>query len=278
MQPIDFILDDTLLGEGTFSLVHLAKNSTTNEFVAAKMLDLSKNRLYYEKEVRALTVITPHKNIVKLVQYGEDGNTGYIFTQFVQPKTLLDFMNDFGGHGIHEDEALCILEQLVDGLSAIHASNFSHNDLKPDNVLYNPYTKTVHIFDFGLSTEPDLTGVVSECCGSPLYMAPEVLTQTPRHNPMLSDIWSLGIIFYYLLVGDLPWLGVETLQDLVAAVLAGRLYIPRHVSRDARVILAGMLQMTPTMRWSLPLIKKYVRNILSRAPWERRDTRTMFMS
>jgi len=213
-----------------------------------------------------------------LVQYGEDGNTGYIFTQFVQPKTLLDFMNDFGGRGIHEDEALCILEQLVDGLSAIHASNFSHNDLKPDNVLYNPYTKTVHIFDFGLSTEPDLTGVVSECCGSPLYMAPEVLTQTPRHNPMLSDIWSLGIIFYYLLVGDLPWLGVETLQDLVAAVLAGRLYIPRHVSRDARVILAGMLQMTPTMRWSLPLIKKYVRNILSRAPWERRDTRTMFMS
>jgi len=266
-QPVEFVLDDTLLGEGTFSEVRLAQNASTKEYVAAKMTDLTKNRRYYDKEVRALTTIPLHKNIIPLVQYGEDGSTGYIFTQYTEAKTLWEYVNLQGG--LTEEESLNILDQLVDGLEAVHKARFSHNDLKPENVLYNPSTQVAHIFDFGLSTPLEADACVNECCGSPLYMAPEVLTQsTSRHNPVLSDIWSLGLIFYYVLVGDLPWPGVDTLRDLVQAVAAGRLYIPRHVSHDARELLAGMLQLTPTSRWSLERIKKHVRGVLAR--WKSR--------
>jgi len=150
----------------------------------------------------------------------------------------------------------------VDGLKAIHAAKFSHNDLKPDNVLYNPLTKVVQIFDFGLSLEFS-EGGASECCGSPLYMAPEVLTRSPRHDPMLSDIWSLGLIFYVLLVGDLPWSGVETLPDLVQAVLAGKLYTPQQLSRSTRELLSGMLQLNPKSRWNLQRIQRHVKERLA---------------
>jgi len=267
LQPLEFILDDIVLGSGTFSVVRLAQNTTTKEYVAAKILNLQKNRQYYDKEVHALTTIPPHQNIVPLVQFGEDFNTGYIFTQYyVQSITLFDFVKGCGGGGgggggLCEFESLGILDQLVDGLRAIHAAKFSHNDLKPDNVLYNPLTKVVQIFDFGLSLEVT-EEVESECCGSPLYMAPEVLTRSPRHNPMLSDIWSLGLIFYFLLVGDLPW-RVETLQDLIKAVLGGRLYTPKHMSRSTRELLAGMLQLNPNSRWTLHRIKRHVQDMLA---------------
>jgi serine/threonine protein kinase len=258
-QPLEFTIDDTVLGSGAFSEVRLAQNIHTNELVAAKITDLTKYRRYYNKEVKALTSIPIHPNIVSLVQYGEDGGTGYIFTEYVEGKTLLDYVEETGkGKGLSEEEALQILLQLIQGIEIVHRSNFSHNDLKPDNIFFNPMTKTARIFDFGLSTEVGSDGTVTECCGSPLYMAPEVLTQTSEHNAFLSDIWSLGLIFYFMLVGDLPWSKVDSLPHLVDFIHMGKLPIPVSVSKATRELLAGMLQLTPRARWSTERIKRHI--------------------
>jgi len=258
-QPLEFAIEDTVLGSGAFSEVRLAQNIHTNELVAAKITDLSKYRRYYNKEVKALTSIPVHPNIVPLVQYGEDGGTGYIFTEYVEGKTLLDYVQETGkGKGLSEEEALQILLQLISGIEVVHKTNFSHNDLKPDNIFFNPMSRTARIFDFGLSTEVGSDGEVSECCGSPLYMAPEVLTQSEHHNAFFSDIWSLGLIFYFMLVGDLPWSKVETLPHLVDIIHAGKLPIPVAVSKATRELLAGMLQLRPRARWSLERIRRHI--------------------
>jgi len=200
------------------------------------------------------------------VQYGEDGTTGYIFTEFVKGEELSQYVREKGrGKGIGEEESLEILLQLVDGMDTVHSAHFSHNDLKPENIIYNPETKTAHILDFGLSTEvTDQDGNITECCGSPLYMAPEVITQTKRHNPFISDVWSLGLIFYFMLFGNLPWTpeGSQSFPDLVKQVLIGKLCIPASLSIACRQLLSGMLQLSGKARWTLQKIKEFIKQTL----------------
>jgi len=258
-QPLELILNDTLIGSGSFSEVRLAQNAQTQELLAAKITDLTKNRKYYNKEVKALTKIPAHPNIVPLVQYGEDGLMGYIFTEYVKGVSLESYVKEKGnGVGIGEEESLEILLQLVNGIDAVHKAGFSHNDLKPDNVIYNPVTQTARLIDFGLSSHVDSEGNITDCCGSPEYMAPEVLVKSKRHNAFLSDIWSLGLIFYFMLVGNLPWSEEQNLPDLIKKILAGKLAVPTSVSIAARKLLSGMLQLAPKARWSLERVKEFI--------------------
>jgi len=94
-------------------------------------------------------------------------------------------------------------------------------------------------------------------------MAPEVITQTKRHNAFFADIWSLGLIFYFMIVGDLPWSGVETLPHLVKHILSGKLSLPVAVSKATRELLAGMLQLSPRARWSTERIKRHIKKALT---------------
>jgi len=256
----EFEIGEEILGKGTYSEVRLAKNLQTKEMVAVKMIDLKKHRNYYNREIVALSNVTPHENLISLVQYGEDEDMGYIFTEYSQPKTLDDFLNEKGP--LEEEDALKIFAQLVDGVETIHQSKFSHHDLKPENILYDEKTGKTKIFDFGLSLSLDESGNVEDCCGSPLYMSPEVLSRRP-HNAILSDIWSLGLIFYQILVGSLPWVGIQTLDELISTVFQDKIYFPRFLSRGIRKLLIGMLQFQPRARLSLKKIKEMISSLLS---------------
>jgi len=258
-QPLDLILNDTLIGSGSFSEVRLAQNAQTQELLAAKITDLTKNRKYYNKEVTALLKIPNHPNIVPLVQYGEDGAMGYIFTEFVKGVSLEGYVKEKGnGVGIGEEESLEILLQLVNGIDTVHKAGFSHNDLKPDNVIYSPVIQTARLIDFGLSTPVDSEGNITDCCGSPEYMAPEVLVKSKRHNAFISDIWSLVLIFYFMIVGNLPWSEEQTLPELIEKIFAGKIAVPATVSIAARKLLSGMLQLAPKARWSLERVKEFI--------------------
>jgi non-specific serine/threonine protein kinase len=95
----------------------------------------------------------------------------------------------------------------------------------------------------GLSLEMGKDNLVDQCCGSPLYMAPEVIMRK-RHNAVLSDIWSLGILFYYLLFADFPWLDVEDFEDLVDAILHDVISFPSKVGKEIISLLHTMLEVT----------------------------------
>lgn len=109
--------------------------------------------------------------------------------------------------------------------------------------MYNPEVKKATLFDFGLSLEMDAEQNVNECCGSPLYMAPEVILRK-RHNAVLSDIWSLGILFYYILFADFPWLDVDDFEDLVDAILHDTIQFPRFIAKETQSLIRSMLDVS----------------------------------
>jgi len=259
-----FVLQDEIIGEGSYSHVVLAKHE--KGLYAAKVVNLRSRKRYYEREIRALSRIhaNGHKEgVVPLIQYGEDGTSGYIFTPYVASGTLYDYVNSKEGLG--ELEALEIFEQILTGVSATHDANVVHADLKPENILYDTKERKATIFDYGLSLEVDKDDkMVRECCGSPLYMAPEVILRKPKHNGVLSDIWSLGVLFYYMLFADFPWGDVEDLEDLVQAIARATITFPRVVEKKLRDLLRAMLQRNPLKRPSLHSIKTMVQAALRR--------------
>jgi len=260
---IELELTDQLLGSGNYSKVLLARNTKTSELLAAKIVDLKTSRKYYDREVKALTSIhkSANTNVVPLVQYGEDEENGYIFTPYVPSGTLADYVNHKGR--LRELEALEILDQIVGGVESVHKAGISHSDLKPENILYDPVTKKATLFDFGLSLEMDKNNNVNECCGSPLYMAPEVILRK-RHNAVLSDIWSLGVIFYYLLFADFPWYDVDDIEDLIDAILNDVILFPRLVCDEISSLLLRMLDRDPLRRPPLDTLKEALKGIINK--------------
>eukprot|EP01127_Copromyxa_protea_P022051 TRINITY_DN774_c0_g1_i4.p1 TRINITY_DN774_c0_g1~~TRINITY_DN774_c0_g1_i4.p1 ORF type:complete len:263 (+),score=46.52 TRINITY_DN774_c0_g1_i4:54-842(+) len=242
-NEVEFELTNKVLGEGSYSKVVLAQNTKTKEFVAAKVVDLKATRKYYDREVNALSAIHStsknNNNIIPLIQHGEDEDSGYIFTPYFPSGTLHDYVSLKGG--LQDLEALEILGQVIEGVHTIHSANFTHSDLKAENIMYDPETNKATLFDLGLSLEMDKDSSVRECCGSPLYMAPEVILRK-KHNAVLSDIWSLGILFYYILFADFPWLDVEDMEDLVDAILNDVISFPRHVSKEIKALIGAMLE------------------------------------
>jgi len=263
-SEMELELTTQVLGSGSFSKVLLARNTKTSELLAAKIVDLKTSRKYYNREVKALTTIH-HKanqgNVVPLVQYGEDEENGYIFTPYVRAGTLADYVNSKGR--LRELEALEILDQIVEGVDSVHKAGISHSDLKPENILYDPVTKKATIFDFGLSLEMDKDNNVNECCGSPLYMAPEVILRK-RHNAVLSDIWSLGVIFYYLLFADFPWYDVDDIEDLIDAILNDVITFPRLVCDEVSSLLLRMLDRDPLKRPRMDTLKEMLKGIITK--------------
>jgi len=246
--------------------VFLARNAKSEQLLAAKVVDLRANRKYYDREISALSKIhalSTKKNIIPLVQYGEDEESGYIFTPFLSSGTLYDYIESKKS-GVAELEALEILQQIIAGVGVIHDANIVHADLKPENLMYDPKEKTITIFDFGLRLEMNPDKTVRECCGSPLYMAPEVLLRQPTHNGILSDIWSLGILFYYMLFADFPWVDVEDLNDLVDAVLNDVITFPRFVTQEVRSLLLQMLERNPLKRPGIENLLVTVKNLISK--------------
>eukprot|EP01126_Amoeba_proteus_P040414 TRINITY_DN4310_c0_g1_i15.p1 TRINITY_DN4310_c0_g1~~TRINITY_DN4310_c0_g1_i15.p1 ORF type:complete len:285 (-),score=62.95 TRINITY_DN4310_c0_g1_i15:124-978(-) len=264
---IEFELQDRLLGEGSFSKVFLAKNTQTNELVAAKTIDIKKYRHCYEREIKALTAIYSQPQlddaVIPLLQYGEDGETGYLFTPYYSCGTLQDYL-DSKHVGLTLLETLEIFENILRAVVAIHKANFIHSDLKPDNILFNPITKQITIFDFGLSLEMDENHNVRNCCGSPLFMAPEVIgcQNAEEHDGILSEIWSLGIILYYLVFSEFPWRDISDIDDLVDAILDDEVYFPKQSSLEVENLITWMLEKDPMNRPSLHQVLMYVKKSL----------------
>ena len=198
-----------MLGQGGMGVVFKARHKEKRRWVALKILFArqSSERAFNERfarEARALESLN-HPNIVALHESGEVQGRFYLAMEYVEGRTLRDLLRT---GQLSATTTFDIVRQLCDALEAAHAQGFVHRDLKPENVLLNNLG-TAKLADFGLTKlraldapAQTLTGEM-ETMGTPHYMAPEQI-ERPRSVDHRADLFSLGVLFYELLTGELP--------------------------------------------------------------------------
>lgn len=201
------------LGEGGMADVFLAIDTLLNREVAVKILrgDLSGDPvalLRFQREANAASALS-HPNIVEIYDVGEENGKHFIVMEYVRGRTLKQLVQQRGA--MDKDEALSIMEQLVSAVIVAHKNNIIHRDIKPQNVLVKD-DGTVKITDFGIATAKDAVQLTSTdtVMGSVHYLAPELARGETAS--MQSDIYSLGIVFYELLTGNVPHTGEAAVQ------------------------------------------------------------------
>ncbi|KAJ3050177.1 Checkpoint kinase 2 [Rhizophlyctis rosea] len=209
------------LGTGTFAIVKLAIDKETGERLACKMVAITKVRLAtpggnvasaqaIQQEISILKQIT-HPNIVQIKDVIQSPTTVYIFLTRVMGGELFDYINNNGG--IPEHEAKFIFYQVLRAVRYLHRRNITHRDLKLENLLLEsavPFSR-IMLTDFGLAKMPASTlERMQTKCGTVVYLAPEIIDSPPGTGYSKSvDCWSLGVLLYTILSGQMPFGNVD---------------------------------------------------------------------
>lgn len=209
-----------MLGTGAFSEVRLAESKEKpGQLFAVKIIDkkaLKGKEDSLENEIMILRKLK-HSNIVQLLETFEDKNKVYLIMELVTGGELFDRIVEKGSYT--EKDAAHLIRQVLEAVDYMHQQGVVHRDLKPENLLYYSPDKDskIMISDFGLSKMED-GGIMATACGTPGYVAPEVLAQKPYGKAI--DVWSIGVISYILLCGYPPFYD-ENDVNLFAQILKG---------------------------------------------------------
>ncbi|XP_033745274.1 calcium/calmodulin-dependent protein kinase type 1-like [Pecten maximus] len=193
-----------VLGTGAFSEVSLAQDTLESKLVAIKCINrrcLAGKEESLENEIEVLRRLR-HPNIVQLLEVFEEKNNVYLVMELVTGGELFDRIVEKGSYT--EKDASSLIKQVLEAVDFMHELGVVHRDLKPENLLYySPKEDSkIMISDFGLSKTED-SGIMATACGTPGYVAPEVLAQMPYGKEV--DCWSIGVIAYILLCGYPPF-------------------------------------------------------------------------
>jgi 5'-AMP-activated protein kinase catalytic alpha subunit len=245
------------LGEGMFSTVKVGVHSLTNEQVAIKILEKAKINSREDKERmnREIAIMKriSHYNIAKLYQVVETKFITYLIQENVPGKDLLEHITKKGK--LTEVEACKFFHQMISALDYIHQCGIAHRDFKPENIIVTNNNQILKIIDFGLGNMYKSGQLLKTGCGSPCYVPPEMIKEE-MYDGALSDIWSSGIILYYMLCGNLPFFDDDN-QILYEKILSGKFTTPDNLSEDAKDILSKILEIDPKKRLNFEGIKAH---------------------
>nr|KYP71837.1 Calcium-dependent protein kinase 20 [Cajanus cajan] len=241
------------LGRGRFGTVFRCLHRASNRLHAAKLIHKrhltdSTDRRCLQVEPKAMTFLSPHPNILQIIDTFEDADTTTLVLELCQRRTLFDRLSDDGA--LPEPHAASLAKQLLEALAHCHALGLAHRDIKPDNLLFDD-ANNLKLSDFG-SAEWFGEGVtMSGVVGTPYYVAPEVIMG--REYDEKVDVWSSGVIVYTMLSGIPPFYG-ESVSEIFEAVLRANLRFPttifRTVSAPAKDLLRKMICRDPSRRIS----------------------------
>ncbi|MGN6816731.1 MAG: protein kinase domain-containing protein [Solirubrobacterales bacterium] len=194
------------LGSGGMSTVYLARDTTLDRPVAVKVMhrEMSEQADQLERfrqEARAVAKLS-HPNVVAVIDAGEDGGHPYIVFEYVEGETLKQRINRVGA--LDAQEALAYAIEIARGLTVAHARRMVHRDIKPQNVLIDSEGRA-KLTDFGISRQLEQDGMTAtgRVLGTTDYVSPEQAMGHPVDQR--SDIYSLGVVLYEMLVGQVPF-------------------------------------------------------------------------
>jgi len=247
-----------IIGKGSYSTVFKATNEDTGEKVALKTVDLYqlssreprkyqklKDRL--KKEIKIAKSID-HPHLVKLIDVLKEDEKIYLVFEFCECGDLSKYLGDTGI--LDELQAKNFLSQILSGLSYLHGRNIIHRDLKPQNILITKKDGKPHlkIADFGFAKEIEPEDMSATICGSPLYMAPQLL-RMDRYSPK-ADVWSLGVIMYEMITGNKP-IEAQSQFELLNNMQTQKITIPGFLSGNCKDLLKGVLRKEESRRLNL---------------------------
>jgi tRNA A-37 threonylcarbamoyl transferase component Bud32 len=194
------------LGSGGMSTVYLARDQTLDRAVAVKVMhrEMSEQADQLERfrqEARSVAKLS-HPNVVAVIDAGEDGGHPYIVFEYVEGETLKHRINREGA--LPPQEAIAYAIEIARGLSMAHARNMVHRDIKPQNILIDAEGRA-KLTDFGISRQLEQDGMTAtgRVLGTTDYVAPE--QAMGRKVDPRTDIYSLGVVLYEMLVGQVPF-------------------------------------------------------------------------
>jgi len=233
-----------VLGTGAFSQVRLAESKESpGDLYAIKVIDkkaLKGKEDSLENEIRVLRRLD-HPNVVKLLEAYESKSSVYLVMELVTGGELFDRIVEKGSYT--EKDAADLIKQVLSAVAYMHSSGVVHRDLKPENLLYHSPDEDskIMISDFGLSKMED-SGIMATACGTPGYVAPEVLAQKPYGKEV--DVWSIGVISYILLCGYPPFYD-ENDANLFAQILKGEFEFDSpywdDISQEAKEFIRSLM-------------------------------------
>lgn len=247
-----------LLGVGTFAKVYHARNIQSGEHVAIKVLDkekILKGGLigHIKREISILRRVR-HPNIVQLFEVMATKAKIYFVMEYVKGGELF---NKVSKGRLKEEVARKYFQQMISAVGFCHARGVFHRDLKPENLLLDE-NGDLKVSDFGLSAVSDQIkqdGLFHTFCGTPAYVAPEVLGRK-GYDAAKVDVWSCGVILFVLMAGYLPFQD-QNIMVMYKKIYRGEFRVPRWFSPELTRLLTRLLDINPMTRITIPEIMEF---------------------
>lgn len=245
------------LGQGTFAKVYHARNIETGMSVAIKIID--KERIVkvgmmdqIQREISVMKLVR-HPNIVQLYEVMANKAKIYFVMEYVRGGELFDKV---AKGKLKEGAARKYFQQLISAVDFCHSRGVYHRDLKPENLLVDE-NGNLKISDFGLSALAESRrqdGLLHTSCGTPAYVAPEVICRK-GYEGSKADIWSCGVILFVLIAGYLPF-HEANLMEMYRKLKAADFKCPSWISPEAKSLISKMLDPQANTRISISKIMK----------------------
>ncbi|KAJ6759310.1 CBL-INTERACTING SERINE/THREONINE-PROTEIN KINASE 21-RELATED [Salix koriyanagi] len=241
------------IGEGTYAKVKLAVDSTNGRPVAIKIMDRKmvmqsdlKNQV--QREIRTMKLLH-HPSIVRIHEVIGTKTKIYMVMEYVPGGQLADKMSY--AKKLSESEARKIFHQLIDAVDYCHNRGVYHRDLKPENLLLDG-RGNLKVSDFGLCALHKTASMLTTTCGSPFYIAPELIARK-SYEGAAADVWSCGVILFELLSGDLPF-DERNLITLYKKISTADYTYPQWFTESQKKLISRILDPNPRKRITLPEI------------------------
>jgi len=262
------------IGKGEFGVIKVGFEKKSSEKVAIKILNKAKiskvEQLNLMRSEIAIMKHCKHPNVIKFIANYENSEFIFIVMEYLKSGTLNEYLSK-NKFNLNEKMAASICYQITDALLYLHKYGIIHRDLKPDNILVkirkdnNDSDKIIQdiieikLMDFGLSKILGNKETTNEGYGTVAFIAPEILQRLPYNYKV--DIWSLGIIMYFIISGEIPFMPKsKNLDDLTLNICLKEPKFPKKfetISKELIELIKSCLKKKPDERMSIEEIVKH---------------------